>query len=60
MKALQLNQKPYIKLVLVLSILMVLAVLTGMTESKVSYDLLQTLPPDLSSLQGHAIFQNLW
>ncbi len=59
MKALQLNTKPYIKLVLVLCILMVLVALTGMTESKVSYDLLQTLPPDLNSLQGHAIFQYL-
>lgn len=59
MKALQLNTKPYLKLVLVLCILMVLVALTGMTESKVSYDLLQILPPDLNSLQGHAIFQNL-
>jgi len=59
MKALQLNAKPYMKMVLVLCILMVLVVLTGMSESKISYDLLSVLPPDLNTLQGHAIFQNL-
>lgn len=59
MKALQLNAKPYLKLVLVLCVMMVLAILTGMTESKMSYDLLQILPPDLSSLQGHNIFARL-
>ncbi len=60
MKALELNAKPYMKLILVLSVLMAIIVLTGMTESKISYDLLQTLPPDMNSLQGHAIFQSLF
>lgn len=59
MKALQLNTKPYLKLVLALCILMVVVVLTGMTESKISYDLLSVIPPDLNTLQGHAVFQNL-
>lgn len=59
MKALKLGAQPYLKLVLVLCIVMVVAALTGMTESKLSYDLLSVLPPDLNSLQGHAIFQNL-
>lgn len=59
MKALQLNTRPYMKLVWVLGILMAVAALTGMTESKLSYDLLAVLPPDLNTLQGHAIFQNL-
>lgn len=59
MKALQLNTKPYLKLVLVLCILMAVVALTGMTESKISYDLLSVIPPDLNTIQGHAIFQNL-
>jgi len=60
MKAMELNAQPYMKLVLVLSILMVVVVLTGMTESQISANLLQTLPPDMNSLQGHAIFQSLF
>lgn len=60
MKALQLNAQPYMKLVLMLSILLAIVVLAGMTESKITYDLLQTLPPDMNSLQGHAVFQNLF
>ncbi|CFW97286.1 Uncharacterized [Syntrophomonas zehnderi OL-4] len=49
----------YRKLGMIIVIFMAIVVLTGLTESQVSSNLLQTLPPDLNSLQGHAIFQNL-
>lgn len=60
MKTLQLDARPYMKLVLVLCAFLAIVILTGMSESRVSYSLLQTLPPDMNSLQGHAIFQSLF
>jgi len=60
MKALQLDTRAFMKLVLVLGIIFAVMVLTGMTQGQISKQLLQILPPDLSALQGHAIFESLW
>lgn len=60
MRSWDITPQGYRQLGLVFAVFLAIFVLTGLTESQITYNLLQTLPPDLNSLQGHAIFQNLF